>query len=120
MCVTNIQKTTPGVRESVEECLSGSVPPELSCEKALHLGYIEQSRASGTMRRVRLTVRHFSANGISLYPGEDNPSVLLVHDDAASCSFIKSLVASPPRRAFSPCWLRSQLHMVNMKSLLAG
>ena len=77
MCVTNIQKTTPGVRESVEECLSGSVPPELSCEKALHLGDIEQSRTSGTMRRVRLTVRHFSANGISLYPGEVGKKIIL-------------------------------------------
>lgn len=81
--------------------------------------YCEKSRASGTRRRVRLTARHFSANGISLYPGEENPSVLVVHDDAASCSFTKSLVASPPSRAFSPCWLRSQLHMVNLKSLLA-
>ena len=45
MCVTNIKKktTTPGVRESVEECLSGSVPLELSCEKALHLVDIVRS-----------------------------------------------------------------------------
>ena len=48
MCVTNIKKkkkTTPGVRESVEKCLNGSVPLELSREKALHLGYIVRSHA---------------------------------------------------------------------------
>ena len=37
------KNTTPGVRESVEECLSGSVPLELSCEKALHLVDIVRS-----------------------------------------------------------------------------
>ena len=39
------KKTTPGVRETVEKCLSGRVPLELSCEKALHLGDIVRSQA---------------------------------------------------------------------------
>ena len=125
MCVTNIKKNNSGGKGERREMFEWKrASRTILRESSPFRRYCEKSRASGTRRRVRLTVRHFSANGISLYPGEVGQKILLASLYMLMSQAVLFLSPSWPRRPLGRShhtgFVRNWLHMVNMKSLLTG